>query len=174
MPINKLDLITTKLGDKGKSKDFENRSYSKSHIIFDTLGSMDELSSFLGLVYHYHKNDYIKEIQMHIQNINSLIASEYDSDMYNILTQIKEEDVLELEKQMQSMLDNNSIEARFYLPGSEKSKAGAYVDVARALTRKIERKITAFIETEKRVDLELSQKYINRLSDYLFVLSFNV
>jgi cob(I)alamin adenosyltransferase len=174
MPINKLKHIATKFGDSGVSKDFEDRSYKKSHILFETLGVMDELSSFLGLSYHYCQEEFIKVIQMNIQNINSLIASEFDSDLYNIITQIKEEDVIILEEKIQKYLDDKALEPRFYLPGSEKTKAGAYVDIARTVARKAERRINAFVEHENREDLELSKKYLNRLSDYLFVLSFNV
>jgi cob(I)alamin adenosyltransferase len=174
MPVNKLELVTTKYGDSGLSKNFENKTFKKSHVLFETLGSMDELSSYLGLTYHYCNVEFIKEIQMHLQNINSLIASEFDSDLYNILVQIKEEDVLVLEKKIQEILDVKPLEARFYLPGSEKTKAGAYVDVARTMARKSERRLNAFVDSEERKDLELSKKYLNRLSDYLFVLTFIV
>ena len=174
MPINKLDSISTKYGDSGLSKNFENQPYRKSHILFETLGTMDEFSSYLGLAYHYCKVEFIKEIQMHLQNINSLIASDFDSDLYNILIQIKEEDVLVLENKIQEILDVRPLDARFYLPGSEKTKAGAYVDVARTLARKAERRINAFVDSEERKDLELSKKYLNRLSDYLFMLTFIV
>lgn len=174
MAINKLDQVTTKYGDSGLSKDYENRSYKKTHILFETLGSMDELSSFIGLSYHYCKIEYLKKIQMDIQNINSLIASEYNSDLYNILVQIEEKDIIDLEEKIQTYLTNKPLEGRFYLPGSEKTKAGAYIDFARTLARKSERKINLFVDSEKREDLELSKKYLNRLSDYLFVLSFHV
>jgi len=65
------------------------------------------------------------------------------------------------------------LEGRFYLPGSEKTQAGAYVDVSRTLARKAERRLNAFVDITERTDLEMSKKYINRLSDYLFVLTFN-
>jgi len=174
MPIDKLHHIATKYGDSGISKNYENKSFKKNHILFETLGTMDELSSFLGLAYHYCKTEFLKTIQMDLQNINSLIASEYNSDLYNILTQIEEADVIKLEDLIQKYLDEKPLEGRFCLPGSEKTKAGAYVDVARTLARKAERKLNAFVENEGRQDLELSKKYLNRLSDYLFVLSFHV
>ncbi|MGD9964835.1 MAG: ATP:cob(I)alamin adenosyltransferase [Candidatus Izemoplasmatales bacterium] len=174
MPVNKLDQIATKIGDSGSSKDFENRTFRKSHVLFETLGSIDEFSSFLGITYHYCKLEFIKVIQMNLQNINSLIASEYDSDLYNILTQIKDEDVYILEEKIQSYLDKKPLEGRFYLPGSEKTKIGAYVDMSRTLARKAERQLIAFVDSQNRSDLEIAKKYLNRLSDYLFTLSFNV
>jgi len=174
MPIDKLQHIATKYGDSGLSKNYENKSFKKTHILFETLGTMDELSSYLGLTYHYCKIEFIKVIQMNLQNINSLIASEYNSDLYNILTQIEEKDVIDLEELIQEYLDKKPLEGRFYLPGSEKTKSGAFIDVARTIARKAERKLNAFVELEKREDLEVSKKYLNRLSDYLFVLSFHV
>ncbi|MGD9760998.1 MAG: ATP:cob(I)alamin adenosyltransferase [Candidatus Izemoplasmatales bacterium] len=174
MPVDKLDQITTKFGDSGLSKNFENKTFRKSHILFETLGAMDEFSSHLGLSYHYCHIEFIKVIQMNLQNINSLIASDFDSDLYNILTQIKESDVEILEKKIQEYLAIKPLEARFYLPGSEKTIPGAYVDYSRALARRAERQLNAFVDYEKREDLEISKKYLNRLSDYLFILSFHV
>lgn len=174
MPVDKLKHIATKLGDKGSSKNYENKAYPKSHILFETLGTMDELSSFLGLTFHHTPIEEIKIVQLTIQNINSLIASEYNSDLYKKLKQITEEDVTFLEEKIQMMLDNKPLEGRFYLPGSEKTQAGAYVDVARTLARKAERRLNEFVVNQNREDLEQVKKYINRLSDYLFVLSFNV
>ena len=174
MPVDKLDQITTKFGDSGLSKNFENKSFRKSHILFETLGTMDEFSSYLGITFHYCHIEFLKVIQMNMQNINSLIASDFDSDMYNILTQIKDSDVDILEKKIQEYLAIKPLEARFYLPGSEKTKPGAYVDYARTLARKAERQLNAFVDSEKREDLELSKKYLNRLSDYLFILTFHV
>lgn len=174
MPIDKIDQIATKFGDSGNSKDFENRIYRKSHILFETLGTMDEFSSYLGIAYHHSHIEFIKEIQMHLQNINSLVASDYDSDLYNILIQIKPEDVELLEVKIQDFLLKKPLEGRFYLPGSEKTEPGAHVDYARALARKAERQLNAFVDYTKREDLEQAKKYLNRLSDYLFVLSFNV
>lgn len=174
MPVDKLKHIATKFGDKGNSKNYENKSYPKSHILFETLGTMDELSSFLGLSFHYCQKEEIKVIQLLLQNINSLIASEYNSDLYKKLKQITEEDVLYLEEEIQKMLDKKPLEGRFYLPGSEKTKAGAYVDMARTLARKAERRLNEFVIEQNRSDLDYVKKYVNRLSDYLFVLSFNV
>jgi cob(I)alamin adenosyltransferase len=173
MPVDKLKHIATKFGDSGYSKNYENQKFKKTDILFETLGTMDELSSFLGLTYQYSKNEFIKEIQRKLQNINSLIASKPDSMLYNKLIQIIEADVELLEKHIQDFLDKKPLEGRFYLPGSEKTQAGAYVDVSRTLARKAERRLNAFVDITERTDLEMSKKYINRLSDYLFVLTFN-
>ena len=66
------------------------------------------------------------------------------------------------------------MEARFTLPGSEKTALGAYFDFARTLARKSERRVVDFSEKHDRNDLDLIKKYLNRLSDYLYVLACNI
>ena len=174
MLINKLKNISTKLGDKGTSRNYSNKAFKKSDILFDTLGKMDELSSFMGLAYHHTKYENIKKIQRDLQDINSLIATLPETEVYPKLRQINEKDILWIEKEMQSMLDRKPIEPRFYLPGSEKTPYGAYIDVCRTLTRRAERRLNQFVEVHERTDLAFVKSYINRLSDFMFVLSFNV
>lgn len=172
--IRKIKYISTKIGDKGTSKDYNNKEYSKSDILFETLGTIDELSSFLGLTYHYSKFENIKKIQRDLQNINSIIATAPNSDLYEKITMINHEDVNWLESNMQKALDLKSIEPKLFLPGSEKSLVGAYFDVCRTLARKAERRINQYAEKYKRADLKELKSYINRLSDFLFVLSCNL
>lgn len=172
--IRKIKYISTKIGDKGTSKDYSNREYRKSDILFETLGTIDELSSFLGLTYHYSKYEDIKKIQKDLQNINSVIATSPASDLYRKITMISDEDVNWLESSMQKALDIKSIEPKLFLPGSEKSLVGAYFDVCRTLARKAERRINQYAEKYHRADLKELKSYINRLSDFLFVLSCNL
>lgn len=171
MSIKDYKQVSSKTGDKGSSKDYSSRSYKKNNIVFETLGTIDELSSNLGLAYHYVKLEDILIIQKTLQNINSLIATDPKSDHYNKLTIIDHNSVEWLENKMQDMLIQKPIEPRFTLPGSEKSLNGAYIDVARTISRRAERRLTEFVELHQRSDLELVQSYINRLSDYLYVLS---
>lgn len=173
MSINKLKNISTKLGDTGTSKNFNNVEYSKSDILFEILGSLDELSSYLGLTYHFCYDEGIKLIQIDLQNISSQIATSPDTDLYLKINKINIKSIEKLEREMEVLLEKNPLEARLYLPGSEKTKNGAYLDVCRTLTRRAERRLNEFINTHKRVDLDLVASYLNRLSDYLFILSFN-
>ncbi len=174
MKINKVSQISSKAGDKGTSRSFSNESYKKNDILFEVLGTMDELSSYLGLIYHFVKFDRIKIIQKQIQNINSKLATSVESDLYKKLQFITDQDVESLETEMQAMLDKHPIEPRFYLPGSEKTRNGAYFDYARTIARKAERRLTEFVDRHDRKDLQREEKYLNRLSDYLFVLSLNI
>jgi len=174
MYIKNVKQIASKLGEKGSSKDYSSREFKKNNILFETLGTIDELSSYLGLAYHFTKCEDIIEIQKLLQNINSQLATDPNSENYGKLNVVKEESVLWLENRMQISLDNKPLEPRFTLPGSEKSLNGAYMDVARTIARRAERRLTDFIELHQRYDLEIVQSFINRLSDYLYVLSCNL
>lgn len=173
MKIDKLRQISTRFGDKGESKNYNNISFKKNDILFETLGTIDELSSFLGLTYHYSNYENIIIIQKHLQNINSIIATDTHSTNYTKLTQITSADIEWIELELQKVLDIKPLEPRFTLPGSEKSLVGAYFDVCRTLVRKAERRLIDFSEKYSRTDLDFVNSFMNRLSDYLFVLSCN-
>lgn len=174
MYIKNVKQITTKTGDKGTSKDYSSREFKKNNILFEILGTIDELSSNLGLAYHMTKHEDIIEIQKCLQKINSLIATDPQSNQYARLEPLGTDAIDWLEKKMQEFLDKKPLEPRFLLPGSEKTVNGAYIDVSRTVCRRAERRLADFIETHNRNDLETVQSYMNRLSDYLFVLSCNI
>ncbi len=173
MLINKLSQISTKKGDSGTSKNYSNEEYSKDYTIFEVLGTIDELSSFLGLTYHYWESQLIKTIQEHLQRISSQVATNPNSKNYQKLEKITEDETTILEDFIKVYLRKYPLNNTFYLPGSEKSKAGAYLDVSRAITRRSERRLVALEKLEKRTDLKEIKMYLNRLSDLLFVLSIN-
>ena len=104
MKIDKIRQISTKLGDKGSTKNYSNLSFKKSDILFEVLGTIDELSSFLGLAYHYSNYENIIVIQKHLQNINSMIATEPNSENYSKILKITMEDVNWIEITSQHML----------------------------------------------------------------------
>jgi cob(I)alamin adenosyltransferase len=174
MDINKIKNIATKQGDKGTSKNYSNETYRKSDILFETLGAIDELSSFLGLTYHFSNLNLIVIIQNDLQKLSSIIATSPDSELYKKIQIISSGDVTNLENKMQKALDRKPIKPKLFLPGSEKSTIGAYFDVCRTLARRAERRIDEFILVHNRLDLETVRSYINRLSDYLFILSCNL
>jgi len=67
------------------------------------------------------------------------------------------------------LLEKSNIEPKFVLPGSDTSKVGAFYDFARSITRRAERSLVKFVEVHKRNDLDYCIKYLNRLSDLLFI-----
>ena len=168
--ITKKSIVSTKNGDKGYSRNYSNEKIIKSDILFETLGTIDELSSNLGLTYHHAgRIDEIKVIQSVLQDINSVIATNPKSDNYQKLNLINSENVLQLEEIEQDLLDKHPIEPKFVLPGSDTSLIGAYFDVSRSVARRAERCVIRFEEQHKRSDLEYIKQYINRLSDLLFI-----
>lgn len=169
--INKLSQVSTKNGDKGTSQNYTSENFVKSDILFHTLGTIDELSSFLGLTYHFYQKEIMKEIQRHLQTINSMIATNPEHVFYSRINKISQEDVDFIEQNEQEVLSKNPLEPSFYLPGSETSLSGAYLDVSRSICRRAERELVNFVLKYHRRDLEIAQRYINRLSDFLFVLA---
>jgi len=171
MPVTRLEQISTKTGDSGKSKNYNDDSFKKDDILFEVLGTIDELSSFLGLTYHEANMPIIKTVQENLQTINSMIATNPNSDLYQRISYITNEDIEFIEDNIQATLNTYPSNDTFYLPGTEKTKVGAYFDVCRTITRRAERRFVSFVKNHKRKDLTYAQKYINRLSDLLFVLS---
>lgn len=171
MKIEKYTQISTKKGDKGTSKNYSNEEFMKDDIVFEAVGTIDELSSLLGVVYHYVKyTDEIKNIQRVLQTINSLIATT-DLKRLQQIQQVKETDILFLEQLEETLLPNVTIERMFVLPGSETSKENAYIHLARAVARRTERTIVKYIKETQREDLFDALAYINRLSDLLFIMA---
>lgn len=173
MKVTKYTQISTKKGDKGTSKDYSNNEYFKDNSIFEILGDMDELTSMLGVTYHYTIfKEYIREIQMKLQDINSQIATQNEERRVK-LNLIKEEDIIELESIEEHILKDTEIEPVFILPGSDGTKESAYLDLCRSMVRRCERSLVRFCTEHQRSDLELPQQYLNRLSDLLFILARN-
>lgn len=168
--IDDYRVISTTSGDKGLSRNYSNVELSKSNILFETLGDIDELSSSLGIIYHMTEDkDIIRLMQTKLQNICSIIATSVDSSRRDSLKQITNDDILVLEELEQQLLNETVIEPLFVLPGSDTSKLGAQYDLSRAITRRAERSLVMFVEINRRNDLTYCLKYLNRLSDLLFI-----
>lgn len=172
--IDKFTQISTKRGDKGTSKNYSNETFYKHDLLFDVLGTMDEASSMLGLAYHYSRyQSFLQDVQRKLQDINSLIATSDDEKRMQ-LTQIDDVDIEFLEEFEQGLLQEKPIPPKFVLPGSDTSLEGAYIDLARAIVRRAERRLVEYRAFHKRDDLENCIRYINRLSDVLFVVARRV
>jgi len=163
--------IVTKNGDAGTSKDYVGDIHPKNDVLFDCLGTIDELSSSLGLSYHYCHESSIKHIQRILQKIASLVATPSDHELRKKIDGVSDDDIAFLETAIQQELDTKDIETAFVLPGSEQSKKGAYLNMSRAVTRRCERVFTAFIGDKDDEELKRGLAFMNRLSDYLYVLA---
>ncbi|SOD97254.1 cob(I)yrinic acid a,c-diamide adenosyltransferase [Spirosoma fluviale] len=165
--------IYTKTGDKGQTALIGGRRVSKSDLRIDTYGTVDELNSWIGLVRDQPVNngrkDLLKEIQDRLFTIGSELATDPEKNLKRPMPAITPEDVTLLEQGMDTM-DAELPELRaFVLPGGHESVS--FCHLARTVCRRAERLIISLNdETNGAVD-ELVLQYVNRLSDYLFVLS---
>lgn len=167
--IKDIKQISTKKGDKGTSVSYDNVTYSKDDILFETLGTIDELSSTLALVLHSSKFIELKVVQRTLQDIMSLIAT-FDTDRRSRLNKIDDQTTTDLEEVEKKYLKFAEIGNAFVLPGSE-SMRSAYLDISRTKARKAERRLVTFINKYERTDLTSCLKYLNRLSDLLFIMA---
>ena len=161
--------IYTKTGDLGKTSLIGGTKVPKSHIRIESYGTVDELNSYIGLIIDQgndlHDKDVLKQIQDRLFTIGSALASDPDKskmiipDLQNIAIQLLEDEI--------DLMNNNLPELiHFILPGG--NNAISFCHIARCVCRRAERLIVQLAE-ESFVD-ELIIVYMNRLSDYLFVL----
>lgn len=169
--IDNINMISTKKGDSGTSRNYSNKVLPKSDLLFDTLGDLDELTSYFGLVYHRSTfKEEIRLIQQVIQKINSMIATD-DHSKLKESSLVTNSDVLFIEEWSERLLRYTDILPVFVLPGSDTSLEGAYFDILRSLARRSERSLVKLYESNPRSELEICLQYLNRLSDLLFVIA---
>ena len=159
--------IYTKTGDKGETGLFGGKRLPKNHIRIEAYGTVDELNSYIGLVRDNVEapiKDLLKEVQDRLFAIGASLASDPEKNM--ITPDIKAEDITILEKAMDEMDTKLPALKNFILPGGH--TVVSFCHIARCVCRRAERNTVALHFTEP-VD-ELIIQYLNRLSDYLFVL----
>lgn len=162
--------VYTKRGDKGETDLLGGSTARKDSLKVESYGCIDETSSFIGLARYYTKNKVIKERLKEIQNkllvLGGFLASD-DKGKEMMKDQIKEEDIKLLEEYIDEYNQKLPPLTHFILPGDD--EVAAYFHVARTVVRRAERRIVSLAAQE---DLNpLIQKYVNRLSDLMFVLA---
>lgn len=164
--------IYTKTGDKGKTSLIGGTKVAKSHIRINAYGTVDELNSFLGLVSDSVEKpdikEFIKEIQDRLFTIGSSLACDPDKESLLKIPDLKEADISWLEKMIDAMNEELPEMKNFILPGGHVAVSHAHV--ARCVCRRAERLCVEMQENQIFVE-PLVIKYLNRLSDYLFVLA---
>ncbi len=162
--------IYTKTGDKGFTSLIGGTRVPKHHIRIESYGTVDELNSYIGLIrdqeISQHDKDLLKEIQDRLFTIGSSLAADPERSKM-IIPDLKLEDVELLEREMDNMNEILPELKHFILPGG--STAISFCHVARCVCRRAER-LSVELSTESEVDDKVNI-YLNRLSDYLFVLS---
>ena len=161
--------IYTKTGDTGTTSLFGGERILKSHYRIDAYGTVDELNSFIGLLRDQSVNQFRQDILIEIQNklftIGAILATEPGNEKVKV-PQLQEADVQTLEKAIDLMDAKLPPIKNFVLPGGHQSVS--YGHVARTVCRRAERLIIGLNAQEKVQPLVI--QYMNRLSDYLFVL----
>ena len=162
--------IYTKTGDMGTTSLLGGKRVSKSDQRIEAYGTLDELNSYIGLLRDQKVNHDRKEILYSIQNelftLGSLLAADPDKPKLK-LPELVEESILKIEKEIDYMDKFLPPMKHFILPGG--NQAVSFCHIARTICRRSERMCIALALNEPIPDLII--KYINRLSDYLFVLA---
>jgi cob(I)alamin adenosyltransferase len=164
--------IYTKTGDLGKTSLIGGTKVPKSHIRIDTYGTVDELNSWIGVIGDYateaHSKLILKEIQDRLFTVGSSLACDPDKEPLMKIPDLKESDISLLENEIDLMNEVLAPMKFFVLPGGH--LAVSQTHIARCVCRRAERCCVNMQEQAIFVD-PLVITYLNRLSDYLFVLS---
>jgi cob(I)alamin adenosyltransferase len=161
--------IYTKTGDQGITSLLGGMRVPKSDLRIDAYGTIDELNSYLGLLRDQSVNepraDFLKEIQDRLFTIGADLATVPGKDKVK-KPDLHPEDVILLEQEMDFMDAQLPMLTAFILPGGHQSVS--FCHLARTVCRRAERIVVELASFEPVSDLVI--QYLNRLSDYLFVL----
>ncbi|EOZ95723.1 ATP:Cob(I)alamin adenosyltransferase [Indibacter alkaliphilus LW1] len=161
--------IYTKTGDTGKTSLLGGKRVSKADLRIDAYGTVDELNSYIGLLRDQEINQkreaLLKEVQDRLFTIGATLATEPGKQNVK-RPDLHEEDLELLEREIDNMESQLPALKHFILPGGH--QVVSFCHIARTVCRRTERCVIDLMQIEE-VD-EIIVKYLNRLSDYLFVL----
>ena len=163
--------IYTKTGDKGYTSLIGGTRVPKHHLRIESYGTVDELNSYIGLIrdqtdLQAETKELLKEIQDRLFTIGSSLASDPEKSKMKI-PDLHEKDIELLETEIDTMNEQLPDLKHFILPGG--STSVSFCHIARCVCRRAER-ITVHLAEDSFVDQKISI-YLNRLSDFLFVLA---
>ena len=169
--------VYTKTGDKGTTALFGGTRVPKDHIRIESYGTVDELNSYIGLIRDQEINQHCKNILIEIQDrlftVGAILATPPEKEvMKNGELRLQklgiiESDIELLENEIDNMEDSLPQMTHFVLPGGHTTVS--YCHIARCVCRRAERLAVHLSHNEPVSDIAI--KYLNRLSDYLFVLA---
>lgn len=164
--------IYTKTGDNGKTSLIGGTKVYKSDLRIEAYGTIDELNSFIGLCLDHLRSNNIANVLTEIQDrlftIGSALACDPDKETKLKIPDLHEGDVELLEKEIDKMNEILPEVKSFILPGGHIGVSSLHI--ARTVCRRAERCCVKMQKKEMEVE-HLIIKYLNRLSDYLFVLA---
>jgi cob(I)alamin adenosyltransferase len=164
--------IYTKTGDTGKTSLIGGTKVYKDNIRIETYGTIDELNSHIGLVRDYtsheHQREILKQVQDRLFVIGSSLACDPGKRTGIHVPDLNENDVKGLEKEIDKMNAELPVMKNFILPGGHAAVSATHI--ARCVCRRAER-LCVHMQQKKLIVEPLIIKYLNRLSDYLFMLA---
>lgn len=169
--------IYTGTGDGGKTSLFSGERLRKNSPRVETYGEVDELCSTIGLIVSFlpvceqqeELSDILHRIQADLFDIGAILATSPGSPEADMLKPLGEDKISWLEESIDAMQGELEELHSFILPGGHVS--AAWAQVVRAVCRRVERGIIALEESEGCLHAALIITYMNRLSDYFFVLA---
>jgi cob(I)alamin adenosyltransferase len=169
--------VYTKTGDTGTTALFGGTRVPKDHARIESYGTVDELNSYIGLIRDQEINQHFKDILIEIQDrlftVGAILATPPEKEVLKNGQKrlqnlgIIESDIELLEKEIDTMEDSLPQMTHFVLPGGHTTVS--YCHIARCVCRRSERLAVHLSHNEPVADIAI--KYLNRLSDYLFVLA---
>ena len=159
--------IYTKTGDKGLTSLFDGSRVDKDDLRVECYGTLDELSSYIGLC-NVYAQDYdkkiLRDIQLKMFSVSAELATREEGKYKNVVV---EEDITNLESLIDEYISKIDKVDAFIVPGT--SIVSANLHIARTICRRAERRIYSLSKIEKINPFLL--KYINRLSDLLYAIA---
>lgn len=157
--------IYTKKGDKGKTTLYNGDKCNKGDQIIDCLGTIDEVNAWIGKVRLYIKDNLLEEIQQYLFTIGSVIAKieiDFSSDVM----------VSKVEKEIDRLTEELPKLTRFIIPGGNECCSNLHV--LRTVCRRAERQLCKLEITDELYEKKIEHciKFMNRLSDYIFMLAY--
>ena len=169
--------VYTKTGDQGTTALFGGTRVPKDHIRIESYGTVDELNSYIGLIRDQEMNAHYKDILIEIQDrlftVGAILATPPEKEvMKNGALRLQnlgiiESDIELLENEIDAMEDSLPQMTHFVLPGGHTTVS--YCHITRCVCRRAERLAVHLSHNEPVAEIVI--KYLNRLSDYLFVLA---
>ncbi len=164
--------IVTKKGDLGKTFLYNGRKVSKSHVLVEACGEIDELSSYLGAAKSIAKRKKVKRIIEVVQKDLLLVGSEISCGSKKIVNSKINIGTLQI-KYIENLI--KSIEKQNVFSGkkfclSGKNLSSSMLDIARSVARRAERKIVVLVGKKKINNINMIV-YLNRLSDFIYLLA---
>jgi cob(I)alamin adenosyltransferase len=162
--------VYTKTGDKGTTALISGKRVSKYNIRIEAYGSIDELMAFTAVLFdnieNPHHKDFLLQTQDRLMTAAAILAADCDNCGFT-LPEITEEDIEKIEHEIDQMDAELQPLTHFILPGGHLAVSNCHV--ARTVCRRCER--LALKVNDQEAPCPMLVKYLNRLSDYFFVLS---